>query len=106
MGKATILRGLNKRYERLIEIKKRNTMSYLKKALFYSGLVFTFALGSTDSISNQLNQNLVKVEIELFASADEDSKKYKKKSKKAKETKKKNKKKNKKRFKSSRSING
>ena len=81
-------------------------MNYLKKTLFYSGLVITFALGSNDSISNQLNQNLVKVDIELFASADEDSKKYKKKSKKTKETKRKNKKKNKKRFKSSRSING
>ena len=81
-------------------------MNYLIKTLFYSGLVFTFALGSSDSSSNQPIQNLDELEIEFFASADEDGKKHKKKSKKRKETKKKDKKKNKKRFKASRTING
>ena len=81
-------------------------MINLIKILFYSGLVFTFALGSTYSSSNLLTQNISKVEIELFASADEDSKKHKNKSKKRKETRKKDKKKHKKKFKASRTING
>ena len=81
-------------------------MSYLIKIFLYSGLVLSFALGSTYSSSNLLIQNIGKVETELFASADEDSKKYKNKSKKKKKTKKKDRKKNKKKFKASRTING
>tara|TARA_B100000575_G_C23077920_1_gene620945 strand:+ start:529 stop:774 length:246 start_codon:yes stop_codon:yes gene_type:complete len=81
-------------------------MSNLIKIILCSGFVFTFALGSTDSSSNLLIQNISKVEIELFASADEDSKKHKNKSKKRKETRKKDKKKYKKKFKASRTING
>ena len=45
------------------------------------GEVFTFALGSTDMASNQLNQSIVEVKTELFASADDDSKKNRKKKK-------------------------
>ena len=76
-------------------------MKYLLKVFFYLGLASTFALGSTDIASNQLNQSIVEVKTELFASADDDSKKNrkkkkKKKTKKKKETKKKEKKEKKK----------
>ena len=63
-------------------------MKYLLKVFFYLGLASTFALGSTDIASNQLNQNIVEVKTELFASADDDSKKNRKKKKKKKKRKK------------------
>ena len=56
------------------------TMKYLLKICFYFGLASTFVLGSTDMASNKLNQSLVEVKTELFASADDDSKKNGKKS--------------------------
>tara|TARA_Y100001968_G_scaffold91903_1_gene82644 strand:+ start:277 stop:486 length:210 start_codon:yes stop_codon:yes gene_type:complete len=59
-------------------------MKYLLKACLYFGLASTFALGSEDIASNQLNQSLVEVKTELFASADDDSKKNRKKKKKKK----------------------
>ena len=66
-------------------------MKYLLKVCFCFGLALGFALGTTDIASNQLNQSIVEVKTELFASADDDSKKNRKK-KKTKKTKKKKKK--------------
>ena len=65
-------------------------MKCLLKVCFCFGLASTFALGSTDTVSNQLNQSIVEVKTELFASADDDSRKNrkKKKTKKTKKTKK------------------
>ena len=77
-------------------------MKYLLKIWFCFGLASTFALGSTDIASNQINQSLVEVRSELFASADDDSKKNRNKKKKKKN---KNKKKKKKRL-QARTING
>ena len=57
-------------------------MKYLLNICFCFGLASTFALGSTDIDSNQLNQSLVEVKTELFSSADDDSKKKRKKKKK------------------------
>ena len=56
-------------------------MKYLLKAFFCFGLASTFALGTTDIASNQLNQSIVELKTELFASADDDSKKNRKKKK-------------------------
>ena len=66
-------------------------MKYLLKLCFCLGFASTFALGSTDIASNQLNQSLVEVKTELFASADDDSKKNRKKKKLKKKKKKKEK---------------
>ena len=66
-------------------------MKYILKVCLYFGLASTFALGSADIVSNQLNQSLVEVKTELFASADDDSKKNRKKKKKKKKQKKKKK---------------
>jgi len=66
-------------------------MKYLLKMCFCFGLASTFAIGSTDMSSNQLNQNLVEVQTILFASADDDSKKTRKKKKTKKKKKKKKK---------------
>ena len=66
-------------------------MKYLLKICFCFGLASTFAIGSTDMASNQLNQNLVEVQTILFASADDDSKKTRKKKKTKKKKKKKKK---------------
>ena len=74
-------------------------MKYLPKICFCFGLASTFALGSTDIASNQLNQSLLEVKTELYASADDDSKKKRKKKKT------KNKKKKKKKL-QARTING
>ena len=63
-------------------------MKYLLKVFFYLGLASTFALGTTDIASNQLNQSLVEVKTELFASADDDSKKIGRKRKQRKKRKK------------------
>ena len=65
-------------------------MKCLLKVCFCFGLASTFALGSTDIVSNQLNQSILEVKTELFASADDDSRKNrrKKKTKKTKKTKK------------------
>ena len=56
-------------------------MKYLLKVCFCFGLALRFALGTTDIASNQLNQSIVEVKNELFASADDDSKKNRKKKK-------------------------
>ena len=64
-------------------------MKYLLKICFCFGLASTFALGSTDIASNQLNQSVVEVQTGLFASADDDNKKNKKKKKTKKKKKKK-----------------
>ena len=53
-------------------------MKYLLKMCFCFGLALTFVLGFTDIASHQLNQSVVEVNIELFASADDDSKKEQK----------------------------
>ena len=66
-------------------------MKYLLKVCFCFGLALGFALGTTYIASNQLNQSVVEVKTELFASADDDSNKNRKK-KKTKKTKKKKKK--------------
>ena len=66
-------------------------MKYLLKVCFCFGLAMGFALGTTDIASNQLNQSIVEVKTELFASADDDSKKNRKKKKKKKIKKKKKK---------------
>jgi len=66
-------------------------MKYLLKICFCFGLASTFVLGTTDIASNQLNQSIVEVKTELFASADDDSKKNRKKMKKKKKKKKKKK---------------
>ena len=68
-------------------------MKYLLKVCFCFGLASTFALGATDTVSNQLNQSIVEVKTELFASADDDSKKNRKKKKTKKKKEKKEKKK-------------
>ena len=69
-------------------------MKYLLKVCFCFGLASTFALGTIDLASNQLNQSLVEVKTELFTSADDDSKKNRnRKNKKNKKSKKKKKKK-------------
>ena len=64
-------------------------MKYLLKVCLFFGLASTFALGATDVASYQLNQSIVEVKTELFASADDDSKKNRKKKKKKKKEKKK-----------------
>ena len=56
-------------------------MKYLLKIFFCFGSALTFALGFTDIAFNQLNQSVVDVQTELFASADDDSKKNRKKKK-------------------------
>tara|TARA_Y100001935_G_scaffold251666_1_gene254123 strand:+ start:481 stop:705 length:225 start_codon:yes stop_codon:yes gene_type:complete len=66
-------------------------MKYLLKVCFCFGLAMGFALGTTDIAFNQLNQSIVEVKTELFASADDDSKKNRKKKKKKKTKKKKKK---------------
>mgnify|MGYP001382261345 CR=1 FL=1 len=66
-------------------------MKYLMKICFCFGLASTFALGSTDIASNQINQSLLEVKTELYASADDDSKKKRKKKKTKKKKKKKKK---------------
>ena len=66
-------------------------MKYLLKVFFFLGLALTFALGSTDIASYQLNRSIVEVKAELFASADDDSKKNRKKKKTKKKKKKKKK---------------
>ena len=66
-------------------------MKYLMKICFCFGLGSTFALGSTDIASNQINQSLLEVKTELYASADDDSKKKRKKKKTKKKRKKKKK---------------
>ena len=76
-------------------------MKYLLKVCLFFGLALTFALGSSNIAINQSNQTTVEVRTELFASADD----YSKKNRKTKKTKKKNKKKKKKKS-QSRAING
>ena len=66
-------------------------MKYLLKVCFCFGLASTFAIGSTDIASNQLNQSVFEVQTGLFASADDDSKKNRKKKKLKKKKKKKKK---------------
>ena len=66
-------------------------MKYILNAFFCFGLASTFALGTTDIASNQLNQSIFEVKTELFAAADDDSKKNRKKKKKMKKKKKKKK---------------
>ena len=66
-------------------------MKYLLKVCFCFGFAMGFALGTTDRASNQLNQSIVEVKTELFASADDDSKKNRKKKKTKKKKKKKKK---------------
>ena len=62
-------------------MKKEIIMKYLMKVCLCFGLASTFALGTTDIASNQLNHSIVEVKTELFASADDDSKKNRKKKK-------------------------
>ena len=66
-------------------------MKYLLKICFCFGLASTFAIGSTDIVSNQLNSSVVELQTGLFASADDDSKKNRKKKKTKKKKKKKKK---------------
>ena len=66
-------------------------MKYLLKLCFCFGLASTFATGSTDIATNQLNQSVVETQNGIFASADDDSKKNRKKKKIKKKKKKKKK---------------
>tara|TARA_X000000950_G_scaffold288574_1_gene406064 strand:- start:1462 stop:1671 length:210 start_codon:yes stop_codon:yes gene_type:complete len=56
-------------------------MKFLLKVYLSFGLASTFALGTTDIVSNQLNQSIVELKTELFTSAYDNSKKNKKKKK-------------------------